>query len=233
VAGVFVTAFYSFRMYFLVFHGKERFDTHGGHGHDDHGHGHGGTPHESPWVVTFPLIMLAIPSVIIGYIAIEPMLFGEYFKGAIHIASEEHPAMEELAREFHGATTMAMHAVTTLPFWLALSGVVLSWFFYLKRPDIPAMLKDKFQLIYAVLEQKYGFDAFNDWFFAGGARALGRGLWKFGDVTVIDGFFVNGTARVVGWASQLIRHVQSGFIYHYAFAMIIGVLALMTLFTWG
>jgi NADH-quinone oxidoreductase subunit L len=235
MAGVFVTAFYTFRMYFLVFHGKERFDTHGGHG-DDHGHDNhhgGGTPHESPWVVTFPLIMLAIPSVFIGYFAIEPMLFGDYFKGAIHISAEAHPGMEELAHEFHGAVAMAMHSVTTLPFWLALSGVTLSWFFYLKRPDIPAMLKDKFSLLHAVLENKYGFDAFNAWFFAGGARALGRGLWKFGDVTVIDGFFVNGAGRVVGWASQLIRHAQSGYIYHYAFAMIIGALALMTVFVFN
>jgi NADH-quinone oxidoreductase subunit L len=230
VAGVFVTAFYSFRMYFLVFHGKERFDTHGdhGHGHDD-AHGHGGTPHESPWVVTFPLIMLAIPSLAIGYFAIEPMLFGDYFKEAIHISSK-HPGMEELAHEFHGATAMAMHAVTTLPFWLALGGVALSWFFYMKRPDIPEMIKNRFSLIYTILDNKYGFDQFNDWFFAGGARKLGGGFWKYGDVTVIDGFFVNGSARVVNWTSKLIRHFQSGYIYHYAFAMILGVLFLIMRF---
>jgi len=228
VAGVFVTAFYSFRMYFLVFHGKERFDTHGGHGHDD-AHGHGGTPHESPWVVTLPLIMLAIPSVIIGYIAIEPMLFGEYFKGALHI-SEQHPAMEELAHEFHGAAAMAMHALTTLPFWLALSGVALSWFFYMKRPDIPEMIKNRFSLVYTILDRKYGFDDFNDWFFAGGARKVGTGFFRFGDVAVIDGFFVNGAARMVALFSRITREWQSGYIYHYAFAMIIGVLIFVTWF---
>ena len=230
VAGVFVTAFYSFRMYFLVFHGKERFDTHAdhGHGHDDH-HGHGGVPHESSWVVTLPLIMLAIPSAVIGYIAIEPMLFGDYFKGVIHIA-ESHPVMEELAHEFHGASAMALHALTTLPFWLALSGVVVAWFFYLKRPDIPAKIKDRFSLINSILEHKYGFDDFNDWFFAGGVRKLGGVLWRIGDVKIIDGFFVNGTARVIGWTSTIIRLYQSGYIYHYAFAMIIGVFLGITVF---
>ncbi len=232
VAGVFVTAFYSFRMYFLVFHGRERFPAHAGHGHDEHGHGHGGKPHESPWVVTLPLIMLAIPSLVIGYLTIQPMLFGDYFNGAIHIA-HNHPAMEELATEFHGAFAMAIHALTTLPFWLAVSGVVVSWFFYLKRPDIPEMLKNRFSLIYGILERKYGFDEFNDWFFAGGARALGRGLWKVGDVTLIDGLMVNGTARLVGRFSALIRQLQTGYIYHYAFAMIIGVFVLMTWFVKG
>ncbi len=232
VAGVFVTAFYSFRMYFLVFHGRERFPAHAGHGHDEHGHGHGGKPHESPWVVTLPLIMLAIPSLVIGYLTIQPMLFGDYFNGAIHIA-HNHPAMEELATEFHGAFAMAIHALTTLPFWLAVSGVVVSWFFYLKRPDIPEMLKNRFSLIYGILERKYGFDEFNDWFFAGGARALGRGLWKVGDVTLIDGLMVNGTARLVGRFSTLIRQLQTGYIYHYAFAMIIGVFVLMTWFVKG
>ena len=232
VAGVFVTAFYSFRMYFLVFHGKERFPAHSGHGQDEHGHGHGGKPHESPWVVTFPLIMLAIPSLAIGYLTIQPVLFGDYFNGAIHIA-HNHPAMEELAAEFHGAFAMAIHALTTLPFWLAVSGVVVSWFFYLKRPDIPEMLKNRFSLVYGILERKYGFDEFNDWFFAGGARALGRGLWKVGDVTLIDGLMVNGTARLVGRFSALIRQLQTGYIYHYAFAMIIGVFVLMTWFVKG
>jgi NADH-quinone oxidoreductase subunit L len=229
VAGVFVTAFYSFRMYFLVFHGKERFDTHGGHGHHGHDHGHGGAPHESPWVVTLPLVMLAIPSVVIGYLTIQPMLYGSFFDQAIQI-SGAHPGMKELAEEFHGPMAMALHAVTSLPFWLALAGVVTSWFFYMKRPEIPAAIKARFGLIYTVLERKYGFDDFNDWFFAGGARLIGRSLWKGGDVMVIDGFFVNGTARVVGWASALIRHFQSGFIYHYAFTMIIGVIVLTAWF---
>jgi len=230
VAGVFVTAFYSFRLYFLVFHGKERFPVHESHAHGHDDHGHGGKPHESPWVVTVPLILLAIPSLLIGYFTIQPMLFGDYFKGAIFINNDLHPAMEELRHEFHGAGAMALHALTTLPFWLAFAGVALSWFFYMKRPDIPAAIKERFSLIYAILENKYGFDMFNDWFFAGGARKLGNILWRYGDVKLIDGFFVNGAARVVGWLSGVIRKFQSGYIYHYAFAMIIGVFALLTWF---
>jgi NADH-quinone oxidoreductase subunit L len=257
LAGVFVTAFYSFRMYFLVFHGEERFgkghDPHHGHDahaktddnhaaehvgdHDDeevsadhhHGLAPGQKPHETPWVVTLPLIMLAIPSVIIGYIGIEPMLFGDYFKGAIFVNAQAHPVMEEMAHHFHGAAAMAMHAVTTAVFWLAASGVALSWFFYLKRPDIPAAIKSRVEPLYTLLENKYYFDKFNEAVFAGGARLLGKGLWKGGDVGVIDGFFVNGSARVVGWMASMVRLFQSGHIYHYAFTMIIGVFALLTL----
>ena len=253
LAGVFVTAFYSFRMYFLVFHGEERFGkAHDDHGHGDHaahdGHGDhegdhddeevspdhhhglapGQKPHESPWVVTLPLIALAIPSVIIGYIAIEPMLIGEYFKGVIHVDHEAHPVMEELAHHFHGAAAMALHAVTTPPFWLALSGVVSSWFLYMKRPDIPAAIKARFEWLYTILDNKYYFDKFNEAFFAGGARKLGTGLWKGGDVAVIDGL-INGSARTVGWIASVIRFFQTGHIYSYAFTMIIGVVGLLTL----
>jgi len=238
VLGVFVTAFYSFRMYFLVFHGKERFKcAHDTHDHeadkdgDVHGHHHGGhsCPHETPWVVTLPLVLLAIPSLIIGYIAIEPMLFGDWFGHAIQVA-ERHGAMQELQHHFHGAAAMALHAVTTLPFLLAAAGVGLSWFFYMKRPDIPAALAQRFSLIYLILDKKYGFDMFNDWFFAGGARMLGGRLWRWGDVKAIDGWVVNGSARLVGKIASIVRHLQSGYIYHYAFAMIIGVLLLATLF---
>ena len=238
VAGVFVTAFYSFRMYFLVFHGKERFKcAHDTHDHeadkdgDVHGHHHGGhsCPQEPPWVVTLPLVLLAIPSVIIGYLAIEPMLFGDWFGHAIEVA-QRHGAMEELHHEFQGATTMGLHALASLPFWLAAAGVSLSWFFYLKRPDIPAMLQTRFRLIYLILEKKYGLDDFNDWFFASGARLLGGNLWRWGDVTAIDGWVVNGSAKLVGRIAGIVRHLQSGYIYHYAFAMIIGVLLMATLF---
>jgi NADH-quinone oxidoreductase subunit L len=232
-AGVFVTAFYSFRMYFLVFHGKERFHNAHHHHHEVQEHGddtHAAhTPHESPWVVTIPLLALAVPSLAIGYMTIAPMLFGEYFGNAIYV-SDRHPGMQELEHHFHGAAAMALHAVTTLPFWLAVAGVATAWFFYMKRQDIPAMLQQKFSLIYAILERKYGFDDFNDWFFAGGARKLGGGLWRRGDQTVIDGWLVNGTARLVGYASRIVRHVQSGYIYHYAFAMLIGVFVLVTWF---
>jgi NADH-quinone oxidoreductase subunit L len=240
MAGVFITAFYSFRMYFLVFHGEERFgkahhDHHGDHEDeepaDDHHHGlaPGQKPHESPWVVTVPLIALAIPSVIIGYIAIEPMLFGDYFKGVIHVNEEAHPVMEALHHHFHGAVAMALHAVTTPVFWLAFSGVALSWFFYMKRPDIPAAIKARFSGIYTLLDNKYYFDKFNEVVFAGGARLLGRGLWKGGDVALIDGLLVNGSARLVGVIASVVRFFQSGYIYHYAFTMIIGVFVLLTL----
>ena len=242
VAGVFVTAFYSFRMYFLVFHGKERYDEapHDDHAHDDHAaasdahddHGHhGDKPHETPWVVTLPLILLAIPSVLIGYIAIEPMLYGGYFGDSIFIA-ENHHAMSELREEFHGAFAMALHSLTTLPLWLAIAGVASAAFFYLKRPDIPALIQKKFQFIYTLLDNKYYFDRFNDWFFAGGARGASGFLWKFGDVKLIDGLMVNGSAKLVGMFSNVMRHLQSGYIYHYAFSMIIGVFVLLTMRNW-
>jgi len=234
VAGVFVTAFYSFRMYFLVFHGDERYDQvpHDDHhgAHDDHGH-HAGKPHETPWVVTLPLVLLAIPSVVIGYIAIEPMLFGSYFGDAIYIADHHH-VMHEMHEEFHGAFAMALHSLTTLPLWLAIAGVASAAFFYLKRPDIPAMIQKKFQFIYVLLDNKYYFDRFNDWFFAGGARGASRFLWQFGDVKLIDGLIVNGSAKLVGKFSEIVRHLQSGYIYHYAFSMIIGVFVLLTVRNW-
>jgi NADH-quinone oxidoreductase subunit L len=239
VAGVFVTAFYSFRMYFLVFHGKERFG-HDHHDHqgdhddeepsDDHHHGlaPGQKPHESPWVVTLPLVMMAIPSVIIGFFTIDPMLFGDWFKGAIEINHEAHPAMEELAHEFHGAVAMALHGFTTLPFVLAMGGVALSWFFYMVRPDIPAAIQRMFKPLHTILDNKYYFDRFNEIFFAGGARMLGTGLWKGGDQGLIDGVAINGTAKLVGWFAQMSRLFQTGHIYQYAFSMIIGVFILLT-----
>ena len=236
VAGVFVTAFYSFRMYFLVFHGEERFGKEH-HGHDSHSHDEhhglapGQKPHETSWVVTLPLILLAIPSVLIGFITIEPMLFGDYFLDAIYIGSNHH-ALVEMREEFHGAVAMALHALISLPFWLALAGVGSAWFMYMKRPDIPATIKKKFSAIYTLLDKKYYCDIFNDWFFAGGARGASRLLWKFGDVKLIDGFFVNGSAKVVGMFSGVLRGFQTGYVYHYAFWMIIGVSALLTVRTW-
>jgi NADH-quinone oxidoreductase subunit L len=235
VIGVFVTAFYSFRMYFLVFHGKERFGKQHDAHHAAHGEHHGLTPgqkpHETSWVVVLPLVMLAIPSLLIGYFTIEPMLYGSYFGDAIFI-SQNHHALAEMREEFHGAFAMAIHALTTLPFWLAVAGVASSWFFYMKRPDIPAAIQRRFQPIYTLLDNKYYFDRFNDWFFAGGARLSSRFLWKFGDVKLIDGVMVNGTARLVGKFSGMLRQIQSGYIYHYAFAMLIGVFVLLTLRFW-
>jgi NADH-quinone oxidoreductase subunit L len=230
LAGVFVTAFYSFRMYFLVFHGKERF--HQGHAHgnepDPHHAEHHGAPHETPWVVTGPLLALALPSLAIGYMTIEPMLFGDFFGNAIYVA-DRHPVMHELNQEFHGAAAMGLHAITTLPFWLAVAGVGLSAFFYLMRPDIPAMIARRFAFIHQMLLNKYWFDELYSWLFARGARLIGGGLWRGGDQATIDGA-INGTAHLIERISRLVKAFQSGYIYHYAFAMLIGVFALVTWF---
>ena len=238
LAGVFVTAFYSFRMYFLVFHGKERYDQnpdahhgHDDHGHDDHGHGDHG-PHESPWVVTVPLILLAIPSVVIGYMTIDAMLFGEFFKDAIFVNADKHHVMHELADAFHGPVAMAVHAVSSAPFWLALSGVVVSWYMYLINPAVPAFFARVLRPLIVVLENKYFLDWFNENVLARGARMLGTGLWQVGDRTLIDGLLVNGSWKVVGWVAGVVRWFQSGYLYHYALVMILGVFMLMTYFVW-
>jgi len=236
LAGVFVTAFYSFRMYFLVFHGKERYDQNPDahhddhHGHDDHGHDH--EPHESPWVVTVPLLLLAIPSVVIGYMTIEPMLFGEFFKDAIFVNADKHHVMHELADAFHGPVAMAQHAVTTLPFWLALGGVVVAWYMYLINPAVPAFFAKVLRPVIVVLENKYFMDWINENILARGARLLGTGLWKGGDRALIDGLLVNGSWKVVGWVAGVVRWFQSGYLYHYALVMILGILVLMTYFVW-
>jgi NADH-quinone oxidoreductase subunit L len=224
LGAVFAGGFYSFRLVFFAFHGKERFATHA----HENGHGveHHGPPHETPAVVTVPLILLAIPSICAGWV-IGDVVYGSYFGSSITIAAT-HPGIAELAGEFHGVVPMMLHAVSTLPFWLAFGGAAGAWYLYIARPDLPAVLRGKARLVVAILEDKYGFDRFNDWFFAGGARLIGTGLWRGGDVAVIDNFFVNGSARVVGWSAAVIRHIQSGYIYHYAFAMIIGVLLLLS-----
>ncbi len=237
LAGVFITAFYSFRMYFLVFHGKERYDQnpdahHDDHGHDDHGHGHDHKPHESPWVVWLPLVLLAIPSVVIGFMTIEPMLFGEFFKNAIFVDGAKHHAMKELEEGFHGPVAMAIHGLTTAPFWLALAGVVLSWYMYMINPALPAAIKRAFGPIYRLLENKYYMDWFNENVIARATRALGTGLWKGGDQALIDGAVVNGSWKLVGRISGVVRWMQSGYIYHYAFAMLLGIFILMTYFVW-
>lgn len=231
-AGVFVTAFYSFRMYFLVFHGKERFDvhTHDRDHHEAHDEHHGGPPHESPAVIWVPLVLLAIPSVIIGYVAIEGMLFGDFFNGVITVNSVVHPAMTELTKFFHGATAMGWHGFVTLPFFLGVLGVGLAAFLYLFRPDLAESLKNRFAGIYRLLDNKYYIDRFNEVVFAAGSRAIGRGLWKGGDQTLIDGVAVNGSARLVGWFASVVRLAQTGYIYHYAFAMLLGIAVVLFLF---
>lgn len=245
--GVFVTSLYSFRVYFLVFHGKERFgeghghghddhahDAHGhddhAHGHDDHGHGHHGSkPHESPWVVTLPLVLLAIPSVIIGALVVDPMLFSGFFDGVITVLPA-HPAMEELGSHWHDWMAYGIHAFVTLPFWLALGGAVVAWYCYLINPAVPAALHRSLSGVIKVLENKYYVDWVNEQIFARGARLLGQGFWQVGDRRLIDGLLVNGSARLVGWIASISRHVQSGYIYHYAFAMIVGIMALVSFF---
>jgi NADH-quinone oxidoreductase subunit L len=250
LAGVFVTAFYTFRLYFLVFHGKEKWretashevhhvkdEAHDDHHHDEHHHGLSPTdnPHEPGWVIKLPLILLAIPSVFIGYIALKPMLYGRFFEKVITVDTEAHPAMEHLTHHFHEfmhtPAGMAIHGFLTLPFALALSGVLLSWYFYMKRPDIPAAIQHKLKFINSILENKYGFDAINERVFATGSRFIGGKLWKYGDVKLIDGAIVNGTANLIGKIASKVRHLQSGLIYHYAFAMIIGVFLFLTFFS--
>ncbi len=239
LAGVFVTSFYSFRLYFLVFHGKERYDqnpdAHHGHDdhHDDHGHGHGDhKPHETPWVVTVPLLLLAIPSVVIGFMTIQPMLFGEFLKDAIHINLELHPAMEKFAEEFHGPLSMALHAFSTAPFYLALGGAVVAWYLYMVNPALPAGIARTFRPIVTLLENKYYMDWFNENVLARGARGLGIGLWKGGDRGVIEAGVVNASWKLVGVVSSVVRQAQTGYLYHYALMMIVGVLLFMTYFVW-
>ncbi|HHI94138.1 MAG TPA: NADH-quinone oxidoreductase subunit L, partial [Gammaproteobacteria bacterium] len=216
--GVFITAFYSFRMFFLVFHGEERMD--------EHTRVH---LHETPWVVTGPLIALAIPSIFIGAIYIGPMLFGDFFRGAIFV-SHERDVLGHLGEHFHGWFSFVLHGLAGPAFYLAMAGVGAAWFLYMKRPDIAEMIKDRSGVLYTILDRKYGFDDFNDKVIAAGSRGLGRLLWQVGDVKIIDGFIVNGAARSVGWFSSVIKYVQTGFLYHYAFAMFVGLFALIALF---
>ncbi len=248
LTGVFVTAFYSFRMLYLAFHGNERFHHHADAAHeakvehdahehsstsgeepDSHGHA-GGPPRESPWVVTVPLILLAIPSIYAGWAYIEPMLFGNWFGNSI-VVREPHDVLGELKGEWHGAVPFVLHGLASPTFWLAIAGIAAATYLYLINPSMPARIVARFRALYTLLDNKYYFDRFNDWFFAGGARALGRLTSNIGDRTIIDGFFVNGSARLVALVSREFRRIQSGYVYHYAFVMIVGVFGL--LYWWG
>lgn len=212
--GVFVTSLYSFRLLFLVFHGKERFDA------------HGHPPHESPGVVTWPLILLAIPSVLAGYL-IGSLVYDNFFSDAITVMPQ-HDVLA--AAHYHGLIGFISHGLMTAPFWLAMAGLVTAWYLYLKRPDLPAKIQHRLMWLWQILENKYGFDAFNDRVFAGGSRGLGWLFSRVGDRMLIDGLVVNGTARTVGLISRVGRKMQSGYLYHYAFVMIIGVWLLLTWF---
>jgi NADH-quinone oxidoreductase subunit L len=224
--GVFVTALYTFRMLFMTFHGPERF-RHAAH--DDH-HAHDAhaphDPRESPWVVTVPLILLAIPSVLIGYFTIGPVLFGDYFAGSIFVL-EKNDVLGELAHEFHGPAGFALHGLTAAPFWLALAGAATAYLFILRNPAWADAAKRSLNWLYDLLDNKYYFDWFNENVIAPLGRGVGRLFWKGGDEILIDGVLVNGSARSVGWTAAVVRHVQSGYLYHYAFAMIIGLSALL------
>ena len=240
LAGVFITALYTFRMIFMTFHGEARWgqghavhghDDHGhdDHGHDDHGHddhGHGGTPHESPWVVTLPLILLAIPAVAIGYLTVGPMLFGGFFGEAIQVLPK-NDVVAALGSHFHGAASFALAAPTHPPFWLALAGVLTAWWVVIKRPHALDGLETPLAPLRRVLDNKYYFDWFNEHVLAAGSRGLGRLLWKAGDQTLIDGALVNGSAGLVGVLAGVVRRVQTGFLYTYAFWMVIGLALLL------
>ena len=235
VAGVFITAFYSFRLLFLVFHGTERYDQvpHADDA-DDHGHHppHAGKPHESPWVVTLPLVLLAVPSVVLGYGLIEPMLYGDWLAGAVVVDAAQHPAMARLAETFLGPVGMAIHGLTTLPFVLLVAGTLAAWWCYLVRPDVPARVAQALRPVVKVLENKYYFDWFNEHVLARCARALGRGLWRGADQGLIETGVVNASWRAIGWLSAQVRQWQSGLLSHYALAMLAGVFALVTVFVW-
>ncbi len=257
LASVFVTSLYTFRMYFLVFHGEPRWGraahgaqalattghdpqagAHGAahapvasddpHAHEHHGLAAGERPHESPWVVTLPLVLLAIPSAIIGIFTVGPMLFGGFFDESIFV-DPRHPAMAELAAHFHGWLQMGLHSVATPAFWLALAGVVVAGYAYLVNPAFPVAVRRGMGPIYRLLDNKYYLDRINEVVFAGGARALGRGLWRGGDQALIDGVAIDGSARLVGWFSGVLRLVQTGRLNSYAITMIVGV-ALLLLF---
>ncbi len=239
VAGVFVTALYSFRMFFLVFHGEGPRNFHPHHDvHDEHGDAEAQedhhvsdepTPHESPWVVWVPLVMLAIPSVVIGYLTVGDMLFGDFFKGVIYVAPE-HDVLAAVGANYHGELGFILHGMMAPPFFLAMGGLFVAWFVYMKKPELADMVKKRLSVVYNILDKKYFFDNFNQIFFAAGSRGIGHVLFKAGDRFLIDGLVVNGSAKTVGWISGIVRHVQTGYLYHYAFAIIVGMLGLLAWF---
>jgi len=221
--GVLITAFYSFRMYFLVFHGKERMEQHTRH-----------HLRESPWVVTIPLILLAIPSVVIGWMTAEPLLFGDWFKNAIYVAPQ-HNVLDRLQEHyFHGELGFVLHGLTGFPFWLAMGGLGLAayvyWYLFARNPRVEDYLRIRFDWLYYILDRKYGFDDFNQMVFGSGAQGIGKLLWKAGDRGLIDGMLVNGSAKTVGRFAARIRTLQTGYLYHYAIAMIVGLVGLLTIF---
>jgi NADH-quinone oxidoreductase subunit L len=237
--GVFVTAFYTFRMIFMTFHGAPRWATGEGahashdhadddHAHDDHGH-HGGTPHESPWVVTLPLVLLAIPSLAIGYLTVQPILFGGFFGEAIQVLPD-NDVLTVLSGHFHDPASFALESVKHPPLWLALAGVVAAWYFVLKNPSAATAIANALTPIRRVLDNKYYFDWFNENVLSAGSRLLGRVFWKAGDQAVIDGALVNGSAQLVATLAGVVRRLQTGYLYSYAFWMTKGLAVLLAWF---
>jgi len=242
--GAFVTSLYTFRVFFLVFHGNERYDqlpadeahdqhaqhAQPVHGHDgDHSdHGHHGKPHESPWVVTLPLVLLAIPSLVAGAMFVNPLLFGDFFLYLNSVQHQGHDAMRALSTNWEGWFEYGLHAFVTLPFYLALAGGLVAWYCYVINPALPTKIKNALSFLQPVLDHKYYFDWLNESVIAPAGRGFGRFLWHKADEGLIDGLAVNGSAKVVGAFAAVGRRLQSGYIYHYAFAMIIGLLALIT-----
>ncbi|MCX8098339.1 MAG: NADH-quinone oxidoreductase subunit L [Casimicrobiaceae bacterium] len=226
--GVFVTAFYSFRMYFLVFHGPERYDQAPRAQHDEHhGDAHADSkPHESPSVVTVPLLLLAIPSVVAGAWAFDFFILGHGLDSAIEVAPN-HDTLAAIRGQLGNWLAMGLHGFVALPFWLAMAGVGLAWYLYVAQPTLPERLRMRFGALVRLLEEKYYFDRINEIVFAGGARRLGEGLFHVGDRALIDGALVNGSAQTVGLLSSLVRHVQTGYIYHYAFVMVAGLMVFL------
>ncbi len=220
MAGVFVTAMYTFRMFFMTFHGKGRMHHHT----EEH-------LHESPWVITLPLVLLAVPSALIGWLTVEPMLFGDFFSGVIQVLPV-HDVLRSVGAEFESPGNFLVHAFAGLPVWLAGAGVAVAYVFFLQKPELATAAQRNFQWLYRILVNKYGFDAFNERVLAPAARLLGMGLWKGGDQFLIDGAVVNGSARLVGWLSSVFRYAQSGYLYHYAFAMILGLASLLMWILW-
>jgi NADH-quinone oxidoreductase subunit L len=220
LTGVFITALYTFRMFFMTFHGEPRMDHHT----QEH-------LHESPWVVTVPLIMLAIPSALIGWFTVKPMLFGGYFDGAIHVLPA-NDVLGRLGEEFHGPGAFVWSAFGALPVWLAALGVFTAWWVFLKNPALADSAARRFKWLYTILVDKYGFDWFNEHVIMVAARRLGGGLWRFGDQILIDDGLVNGSARTVGWLGSVMRYAQSGYLYHYAFAMILGLASFLLWILW-
>jgi NADH-quinone oxidoreductase subunit L len=220
LSGVFITALYTFRMFFMTFHGKERMDEETRH-----------HLHESPWVVTVPLILLAIPSALIGWFTVKSMLFGDYFRGSIWVLPKDD-VLHQVGEEFHGSASFAESAIGSLPLWLALLGVFTAWLFFHKKPELADAAERRFKWLHTVLVNKYGFDWFNEHVVMVFARGVGSVLWRAGDEAVIDNGLVNGSARLVGWFGSVMRYAQSGYLYHYAFAMILGLASLLLWLIW-